>query len=77
VTDDTRLRGTVRRYKPHFGFITADDGSDHFVGGALLLASDIQAIYAGDVLEFSVGVGRSGRPEATDIRIIAQAGASA
>jgi cold shock CspA family protein len=64
----------MRRYKPHYGFVVCDNGEDYSVGSAQLLTSGVQTFYAGDVISFTVGTSRSGRPEAVDVKLIKSAG---
>ena len=65
----TRFSGTCRKYDDtrYFGFITGDDGSDHFVGGVTLRESGVKNLQAGDRVEFEVGMSNSGRPQAVNI----------
>lgn len=76
TTTPDRVRGTVRRYRGEYGFVTADDGRDLFVGGIVVRKAGLSRLWSGDVVEFSPAIARNGKPEAAEIIVVKRAGAA-
>lgn len=72
----TAIRGKVKWFTPPWGFITKPDGSDIFVHKSNVMSPPDQdgvILLEGDTVEFTVGVGRDGKPTAKDVRKVAAA----
>jgi cold shock CspA family protein len=70
-----KCRATVRffRLRQGFGFADRDDGNGAiFVGSHALAVAGIAALHKGDVIAFDIKVGRSGKPEAENVELVAR-----
>ena len=70
------MRGTVKFYSEEkgYGFVVRDDGQkDVFFHVYQLQAAGLQNIAAGDVIEFDIAPGRSGKFEAVGISLVRKA----
>lgn len=75
---DSRVTGVVKWFNENkgYGFIAPEDGSkDVFVHITSLKASRIDDLAEGDTVEFEVGEGRSGKPQAVNLKVLAVKGA--
>ena len=63
-------KGTIRRIGDGgFGFITTEGGEDLFFHRSELQGVDFNSLREGQEVEFEVGRGRSGRPQAVKVRL--------
>jgi len=64
-------KGTIRRLITDrgFGFIQTAEGKDLFFHRSQLEGVDYSSLREGQEVEFEVGQGRSGRPEAVRVRL--------
>ena len=64
-------KGTIRRLITDrgFGFIQTTEGKDLFFHRSQLEGVDYSSLREGQEVEFEVGQGRSGRPEAVRVRL--------
>jgi len=64
-------KGTIRRLITDrgFGFIRTVEGKDLFFHRSQLEGVDYSSLREGQEVEFEVGQGRSGRPEAVRVRL--------
>ena len=64
-------KGTIRRLVTDrgFGFIRTAEGKDLFFHRSQLEGVDYSSLREGQEVEFEVGQGRSGRPEAVRVRL--------
>jgi CspA family cold shock protein len=64
-------KGTIRRLITDrgFGFIQTAEGKDLFFHRSQLEGVDYSSLREGQEVEFEVGQGRSGRPEAVSVRL--------
>ena len=64
-------KGTIRRLITDrgFGFIRTAEGKDLFFHRSQLQGVDYSSLREGQEVEFEVGQGRSGRPEAIKVRL--------
>ena len=64
-------KGTIRRLITDrgFGFIQTAEGKDLFFHRSQLEGVDYTSLREGQEVEFEVGQGRSGRPEAVRVRL--------
>jgi CspA family cold shock protein len=64
-------KGTIRRLITDrgFGFIQTAEGKDLFFHRSQLEGVDYSSLREGQEVEFEVGQGRSGRPEAARVRL--------
>jgi len=64
-------KGTIRRLITDrgFGFITPEQGEDLFFHRSELQGVDFDSLREGQEVEFEVGRGRSGRPQAVKVRL--------
>ena len=65
-------KGTIRRLITDrgFGFIRTAEGKDLFFHRAELQGVDYSSLREGQEVEFEVGQGRSGRPQALRVRLV-------
>lgn len=67
------IKGIVKKFdnEKGYGFITPDDGSkDVFVHYSGIEGEGYRELHPGDKVEFVIGEGRDGRPEAKNVRKI-------
>ena len=64
-------KGTIRRLITDrgFGFIQTAEGKDLFFHRSQLQGVDYSSLREGQQVEYEVGQGRSGRPEAVSVRL--------
>ena len=64
-------RGTIRRLITDrgFGFIQAADGAELFFHRNELEAVDYNSLTEGQQVEFEIGEGRDGRPQAVKVKV--------
>ena len=64
-------KGTIRRLMTDrgFGFIQTAEGKDLFFHRSQLEGVDYSSLREGQEVEFELGQGRSGRPEAVRVRL--------
>jgi CspA family cold shock protein len=64
-------KGTIRRLITDrgFGFIQTAEGKDLFFHRSQLQGVDYSSLREGQQVEFEVGQGRSGRPEAVSVKL--------
>ena len=64
--------GTIKRLISDrgFGFISTNEGNDLFFHRSELQEVDFSSLREGQQVEFEVGQGRGGRPEAVKVRLI-------
>lgn len=65
-------QGAVNYYNEAkgFGFITDDDGGNHFVHVSEIVDKGNEVLVIGDRVEFALGPGTTGKPQAVDVRVI-------
>lgn len=71
--DKAMTKGIVKKFDSEkgYGFITPDDGSkDVFVHFTAIDHEGYRELKKGDKVEFSIGEGRDGRPEAKNVKTI-------
>jgi cold shock CspA family protein len=69
-----KSRATVRFFRPRegYGFADRDDGSGAiFVGAHALAVAGVAELHRGAVIAFDVKIGRSGKPEAEKVELVA------
>lgn len=67
------MRGTVKFFNnvKGWGFITDENGKEHFVHySSILMDSRRKQLSEGDIVEFEVGNGTTGREQAVNVRRI-------
>jgi len=64
-------KGTIRRLigERGFGFIKTEGGEDLFFHRSQLQGVDYSSLREGQQVEYEVGRGRNGRPEAVGVRL--------
>ena len=64
--------GTIRRLMDRgYGFIMVEQGEDLFFHRSQIKDMDFYSLREGQEVEFEVGKGRDGRPQAMEIRLVA------
>ena len=64
-------KGTIRRLITDrgFGFIQTDEGTDLFFHRSVLEEVDYSSLAEGQQVEFEIGQGRDGRPQAVKVKL--------
>lgn len=63
------MKGTVKFFdsRKRWGFITGDDGKDYFVYYSSILMKGHKQLSEGDIVEFEIGNGTTGREQAVNV----------
>lgn len=64
------MKGTVKFFSntKGWGFITCEDGKDVFVHYTGILMEGRKTLNQNDVVEFEIGEGKDGRPQAVNVK---------
>lgn len=66
------MRGTVKRFNRQrgWGFITDDEGKDHFIHHSNIQMDGFHTLYKGDIVDFELGLGTKDREQAVNVKPI-------
>lgn len=64
-----QMKGTVKFFNVEkgYGFITGEDGADHFVHYSSLNMDGFKMLSEGDIVDYEIGVGTTGKEQAVNV----------